>query len=132
MVSAIGAAISGLNAAQTRLSVSASNIANQRSTSRIENGVRVQEPYIPQRVVQSAIAPQGGVRADVQAVDPATVKAYDPDIPSADENGIVEFPNVNIEEQLVNTKVAGYDYKANLKVLKTQDEITKSLLDIFS
>lgn len=123
-------ALSGLNAASLRLANSANNIANVQSTSQYVNGETVREPYTPTDVVQSSIEPTGGVRSSLQPRDPATTPVFAPDNPYADTDGIVQYPNVSLEEEVIDTKLASYDYKANLKVLKTQDDMMQSLLDI--
>ena len=38
--------------------------------------------------------------------------------------------DVSVEQELVNTNIATYNFKANLQVLKRQQEMDKSLLDI--
>lgn len=131
MVSAIGTALSGLNAASTRLSASASNIANLQSTQTRRNGVTVNEPYTPVQVDQQSVA-GGGTRAIVRPVPNPTVPVYDPSNAAADAEGIVQFPNVNLEEEVVNQVVAKYDFKANLQVIKTEKETTDSLLNILA
>lgn len=131
MMPAMNIALSGLNAAERRLSVSANNTANMSTTGRVENGVRVSEPYTPQRVQQVSQG-DGGVRADVSASDPATYPVYNPADPGADANGIVRQPNVSPENEAVNQITATYDFKANLKTMKAQDTMAKSLLDILT
>lgn len=130
MNSVIGTALSGMNAASLRLANSANNIANIQSTSRLEGGETVRSPYMPTDVVQSSIEPTGGVNASLRVRDPATVPVFSPDNPYADTDGVVQYPNVSLEEEVVETKIASYDYKANLKVLETQDDMMQSLLDI--
>lgn len=130
MVSSINVALSGLNAAGTRLGVSANNIANQFSTTTTINGQTQNTPFKPQQVQQTAL-PGGGVRTQVVDANNPTTQRFAPTDPSADENGQVESPNVNLEQEIVNTITAGYDYRANLKVLKVQDNLQQSLLDIF-
>ncbi|MFO1243079.1 MAG: flagellar basal body rod C-terminal domain-containing protein [Rickettsiales bacterium] len=125
-----GISVSGMNAAGLRLANSANNIANVESTSRYENGETVRTPYMPTDVVQTSIEPTGGVKASVRPRDPASIPVYAPDHPYADTDGMVDYPNVSLEEELVDTKIASYDYKANLKVLKTADDMMQSLLDI--
>lgn len=125
-----GIAVSGMNAAQARLGNSANNVANLQSTSSLVNGERVERAYQATDVVQRSLEPTGGVKTSIRLRDPATVPAYLPDNPAADENGIVEFPNVNLEEEVVQQQIASYDFKANAKVIQTQDEMLDSLLDI--
>jgi flagellar basal-body rod protein FlgC len=130
MIDASKIALSGLHAAERRIGVSASNVANLSSTVRTaEDGSLVNDPYRPQRVVQSSLS-SGGVRADVVELSNPTIRVADPTSPVADENGTVEIPNISLEEEVMNQIQASYDYKANLKVIKVQKELDKALLDI--
>lgn len=125
MISSIGISVSGLQAASTRMAASADNVANIHTKQRKENGQVVQEAYTPHDVQQSSVEPQGGVQATVHDRDPATVTLPDNGEPT-------EYPNVSLEEEIVGQDIASYDYKANLKAIKTQDEMLQSLLDITS
>jgi flagellar basal-body rod protein FlgC len=131
MVNAINSALSGLNAASRRLQVSANNIANMQSTKTVVTGTEVNSPYVAQRVQQVSQA-GGGVSVKVQDVSPASSQVFDPENPDADSNGFVAYPNVSLETEIINQKIATYDYKASLKTLKVQDELEQSLLDILS
>jgi flagellar basal-body rod protein FlgC len=124
-------ALSGLNAAEKRLSVSANNVANSNTTTtRDSSGNTINEAFRAQTVVQSAQA-GGGVRADVRTADNPTLRvAAAAGDPLADADGTIEIPNVSLDEEAVNQITASYDFKANLKVLKVQDNLTQSLLDI--
>jgi len=124
-------ALSGLNAAEKRLSVSANNIANANTTTSLDSsGNTINQAYRAQTVVQST-QQNGGVRADVRTADTPTIRvaAAEGDRLAA-EDGTIEIPNVALDEELVNQQIASYDFKANVKVLKVQDNLTKSLLDI--
>ena len=127
--SAMNIAVSGLQASGKRMAVSANNVANMNSTLTSKNGQTVKEPFIAQQVNQTSLA-SGGVKATTRPVDPPYVEVYDADDAAAGENGVTKYPNVNLEEEVVNQITASYDYKANLKVIKRADEMMKSLLDI--
>ena len=105
-------ALSGLNAAQQRLANSANNIANARTPN-----------FTPTDVVQSPVN-NGGVRADVVERSPASFG-----VPNG-RGDIENLPNVSLEQEVVESVTAAYDFKANLQVLKTQKELDKALLDI--
>lgn len=122
--SALNTAVSGLRASEVRLANSANNVANIQST-----GQAPGQTFQPSQVVQSSVA-SGGVQTSLQAVTPATVPVNDPSNLAADANGITQYPNVNLEQEVVNQQIATYDFKANLKVIEKTDELTKSLLDI--
>jgi flagellar basal-body rod protein FlgC len=131
MVNAINAALSGLSAASRRVQVSAANIANMHSTKTVVDGNVVNSPYVAQRVQQVSQA-GGGVITQVRDVSPASTPLFDPEDPDADANGFVAYPNVKLENEIVEQKIASYDYKANLKTIKVQQEMEQSLLDILS
>lgn len=118
--SATNIALTGLNAAETRLSVSANNIANQSSAKQLVNGKVVNQPYTPQQVQQTSL-PGGGTQAQVADINPATVTV-----------GGQQLPNVDQSNEIVQQSIASYDFKANLKTIKVQDQMQKSLLDIIS
>jgi flagellar basal-body rod protein FlgC len=119
-------ALSGMQASQKKLANSANNLANQSSTGRIENGVRTDEPYVPQQVVQTAL-PSGGVLATFRPVDPATIAMLD-----SSTGEVTEVPNVSMDEEVITQKLAVTSYKASLKVIQAEDEMNNSLLDIIS
>jgi flagellar basal-body rod protein FlgC len=119
--------------AQTkRLAVSADNVANWRSRGRDPEGP-VEQPgtFVPKQVQDVTVA-GGGVRAQVRPVDPPSVAVYAPYSPGADAEGVAYVANVNLAEELVTQKLAQRAYEANAAALRTQDEITDSLLDIKS
>jgi flagellar basal body rod protein FlgC len=41
-------------------------------------------------------------------------------------------PDVDLAQQLVNTKIGSYDAQANLKVLKVQNDLQRQALNILS
>jgi flagellar basal body rod protein FlgC len=129
-MSGISTALSGYNAAVTRLDVSADNIANQASTqSTDQNGLTVNAPYVPQQVVQASIA-GGAVTTSIQPVTPASVGQYDPANPASNAEGIAQVPNVDLTQQLINSAIALYSAQANLKSIKTQDQMMQQALDM--
>jgi len=131
MIPGFESALMGLNAASRRLGVSADNIANQFSTTTRRDGVTVNEPFQPNRVVQTSLS-TGGVLADVQPVEPATIPVYDPANVAADAEGVTQYPNVRLEDEAVNQIVAKYDFKGNLTTIKVGNEMMESLLNIIS
>src|SRR5262245_3423268 len=91
-------AISGLIAADLRLQVAASNIANLRSEGPppgAPNPGDVPPAYSALRVNQTDVV-GGGTLATVVAGSPATVQSYDPSAFFADANGMVASPNVDL------------------------------------
>ncbi len=121
-------AISGLNAAATRLGVAANNQVNARSTAiATAQGEVLGDAYRPQRVAQSTLA-NGGVTATVVPVSPDHFIGTDPASPT----GFSAYPNVNIGAELVNLMIAASSYKAAAALLSVEAEIGDSLIDILS
>jgi flagellar basal-body rod protein FlgC len=134
MSSILSIAVSGITAASSRLQDSASNVANAESdgpTAAASATVQAQYPqaYTPEEVHQVATA-SGGTKTVTTAVQPATVLAYDPTAPYADQNGEVARPNVNLTTEAYQQLTARYSFVANAFVMRVYSRMTKSLLDI--
>lgn len=127
----LSTALSGLNASSTRMGVSANNVANVHSTTRVEDGKLSNIPYSPQTVSAESLK-EGGVKASVQDISKPSVPFFDPDSPVADENGIVQTPNVDFITETVEQIRATTAYKASLAVMRREDAMTQSLLNIQS
>ena len=112
MVDVGAVALSGLYANEKRLAVAADNIANANT-----EGFRAKD-------LQQSSNDGGGVSTRVVERSPATVQVPDT------EGGIRELPNVSLESEIINSKLATYGAEANLKVIQTQDKLNKYLLDI--
>jgi len=58
------------------------------------------------------------------------MKVYDPTHLDADENGYVEYPNVNIAVEMTNMMSASRSYEANLAVVESTRRMAESALQI--
>lgn len=131
MTDALSIALSGLRAQSTRLAATASNIANV-STSGVVPSATPSAPastvYQPLNVSFSSLE-SGGVAATVTPDPQGYSIVYDPSSVYANEAGEVAVPNVDLAAEavkLIETKLA---YKANVSVIRTQDEMLGYLLD---
>lgn len=130
MIKAIGIALNGLNAATQRAAASASNIANINTVGSLEESG--QAPYSALTTVSKTLGPEtGGLRTDVVQKDPPFVPAFDPNSPFANEEGVVGAPNVSLEEEIVQLKIAELSYKANIATIKTAEDMSRELLSLF-
>lgn len=127
--SALNIGLSGLIAASTKLKVGANNIANIQSTTTFKDGEFLEEPYTPQEVSQSA-ALDGSVITQIQDSSNPTVPVYQPDSDLADADGFVDYPNVDLAQELIKINQASNDYTAAANIIKVQDKITDTALDI--
>jgi flagellar basal-body rod protein FlgC len=127
-------ALSGMNAAARRLDVSASNVANAMSAGALPNADGTVPPgapkaYSPLELVQTASA-GGGTQTTVTTARPATTTVSDPQAPFANQDGLVAAPNVDLAQEMVSQLVAKYSFAANARVMKADDEMAKTLLDM--
>ena len=127
-------ALSGMNAAVRRLEVSASNVANVLSTGALPNAdgtvpAGAPRAYAPLELVQTASA-GGGTQTPVTTATPSSTAVSDPQAPFADQNGLVAAPNIDLSQELVGQMIASYSFAANAAVMKADDSMTKSLLDV--
>ena len=130
MTSPVNILLSGLNAAALRTSVGANNIANARSTAEIQNGKAVNKVFVPQDVIQIS-QENGGTSATAVNSTRPPISVYDPNGITADKNGVVQLPDIDLAQELVNVQQAASDYKSTLKALEIYQNTQKSLLDVF-
>ena len=129
-------ALSGMNAAARRLEVSASNVANVMSTGALPNAdgtvpAGAPRAYAPFELVQTASA-GAGTQTTVTTVAPSTTAVSDPQAPFANPSGLVAAPNVYLSQEMLGQMIASYSFAANAKVMKADDRMTKTLLDIMA
>jgi flagellar basal-body rod protein FlgC len=129
-------ALSGMNAATRRLDVSASNVANAMSDGALTNAdgtVPAGEPtaYAPLELVQTASA-GGGTQTTVTTATPSTTTVYDPEASYANQSGLVAAPNVDLSQEMVSQAIASYSFAADAMVLKADDRMSKTLLNIMA
>ena len=122
-------ALSGMHAASKRLANSANNVANMHTTTSRIDGERVNQPFRPQQVTQTSLA-SGGVVTNLRGVEPASVSVPDASNVAADAEGITQYPNVDLEEEIVTQQIASYDFKANAKVISTENSMFEALLNM--
>ncbi len=129
MIGAISNALSGLLAASKRVEASASNIANASSAGSLDP-TSPNQPYSALTTIQKTDG-TGGVTATNVPKQPGFVNAFAPDSPFANTDGYVGAPNVDLAEEAVNLKLAEITYKANIATIKTADEMSHALDNLF-
>jgi flagellar basal-body rod protein FlgC len=130
MTSVMSIAVSGMMAAQKRLEVSASNVANVSTTGPLDAAPDdVRAAYQALRSDQ-AETQGGGTAVTVRRDSPATLAAYDPGAPYANADGLVAAPNVDLTNEAIQQIVARYSFAANAAIIRAEDRMVKSLLDI--
>lgn len=126
----------GLAAERFRMEVVANNIANANSTRTPDGG-----PFRRQDVVFSALLDDrlaaggagnphlGGVEiVGVQDDSTEFPRVYNPGHPDADASGMVTMPNVSLPIEMVNLITATRAYEANLRVLRSFNQMAEQTL----
>jgi len=135
LYSSINIASSGLSAQRTRLDVISNNIANANTTRTPEGGAfrrsrvifrpRVSEPYwrspfLPE-YLENGIGKGVRISKIEKDYDEDLRLVYDPTHPDALKTGpragYVEYPNINIVNEMVDMISASRSYEANVAVI---------------
>lgn len=116
-------------AASKRAEASAENISNMSSAGTVD-GSGAYSGYRAQTTVQSENA-GGGVSAENVVKKPGMVNAYAPESPFANSEGLIGTPDVDLAEEAVNLKLAEIAYKANASVIRTANEMSDALNNVF-
>ncbi|MCS7281699.1 MAG: flagellar basal body rod protein FlgC [Desulfobacterota bacterium] len=124
---------SALSAQKIRMEIISSNLANIHTT-KTEDG----DPYRKKEVIFEPVDFKNTLQGKLQGVKVQEVvesndpfnKVYDPSHPHADSDGYVNYPNVNIIEEMVDMVDASRSYEANLAVLNITKEMIIKTLEI--
>jgi flagellar basal-body rod protein FlgC len=146
--SSINIAASGLTAQKMRLDVIADNIANVNTTRTTEGGPfrrsrvifrpRVEQPYWRSPFLPTYLQDEVGKGVRVSKIEKdrdAEVRlVYDPTHPDAIKDGpqagYVEYPNVNIVNEMVDMIAASRSYEANSAVINGSKAMFLKALEI--
>ena len=121
LFSSINVAATGMAAERLRSDVIANNIANASTTRTQEGG-----PFKRSRVILQAIGEKS-----VQWRMPFCPEDLHPDaIQSGPNKGYVEYPNVNIVNEMVDLIAASRAYEANSTVIEGAKDMFASALEI--
>jgi len=149
---------SGMTAQRLRMDTISSNMANVETTRRangtgpyrrqvvvfearndIENQNTSNNPVMSKfanllKEQQKVAATGYGVRVkeirEINDQESPFRKVYDPSSPEADAQGYVNYPNVNIVEEMTNMISATRSYEANAKVIESAKAMASKALEI--
>jgi len=129
MINPLSTSLSGLLSSSKKAEVAAINIANADVIGSTDSD-SPNQAYAA-KMTQDTSTAGGGVNTVVLNRTPPFVPSYAPDSPFADAEGMVNAPNVNLDEELINTRLAENSYKANIVAMKVglemQDTLRKAL-----
>lgn len=144
---AFNANSSALTAQRLRMDVTSSNIANSESTRARVNEEGEFEPYTRKMV---ALEPNGksfksflhkarfgdsssvgGVKASQLVDDSEPFRTvFEPEHPDANEDGFVDYPNVDPLKEMTDLMSASRSYEANITSLNTTKDMLLKALEI--
>lgn len=130
-------AATGMSAQNIRLNTTASNISNANSISSSQDKVyRARHPVFAAELNKATDMQRPNVMGSsvgvkvlgiVESNKPLQME-YNPNHPSADENGYIYKPNVNVVEEMANMISASRSYQTNVQVADAAKQmLTKTL-----
>ena|SRR5688572_30596740 len=136
--SAIEISASGLSAERTRMNTIASNLANAQTTRTEKGGAYKRVDPVFEAVALDKINALTPSEKSVSFVRVAGVvqdkrpgmQVYSPGHPDANPDGYVEYPNVNIVEEMVNMITASRAYEAGISSVESTQQMADSALEI--
>jgi flagellar basal-body rod protein FlgC len=135
MIPGIDLSSSALQSERTRLDVIAGNLANAQNTGDANGQVYRRKMVIFESKMNDALGlgSNGGSQVEVGRVvdDPSPLPTvYMPGHPKADAKGMVQMPNVNPMDEMVDMMTASRSYQANLQVIQTGRSMFEQSLKI--
>lgn len=146
--SALRTSASGLTTQRLRMDVISNNIANAETTRTPEGGAfRRQQVLVAPNThgtipffnllrgeVQPGVVPglqTEGVQVMAITEDRAPTRmVFDPSHPDANQDGYVEYPNVNVVAEMTDMLSATRSYEANVTVLNAAKQMARRALEI--
>lgn len=125
---------SAMTAQTVRLNTVASNLANAQTAAGSETAAyRARKPVFASIFERSAIADDQVAGARVQVLDVVESteplrRAYEPDHPLADAEGMVFYPNVNPVAEMTDMMAASRAFESSVEVLGRVRSMQQSLL----
>ena len=121
----LGTSAAGMATQQRFLEAIARNIANAETT-RTPDGT----PYRRQIAVNEPDPVTGQMVTRIVEDPSAGQMVYDPGHPDANEDGYVEYPNVDVNTELVDLMVARRMHEANASVFQAAKSMLRTALEI--
>lgn len=142
LFSSFNISASGMTAQRLRMDLIANNLANANTTRTKDGGpykrqvpvfaLKNAAPFLPDFFTAgpNKIA-AGGVKVEAILKDPTPPrKVFSPDHPDAQEDGYVDYPNVNVIMEMTDLIAASRAYEANVTAFDALKTVTNLALEI--
>ncbi len=121
---------SALTAERLRLDVISSNVANARTTRTEDGGPYKRKIAVFEENYDEKLGMLGIKATEIIDDKTPVKKLYEPNHPDADEEGYVEYPNVDLLVEMTDLIVASRAYESNVDTLNAQKNMISKALEI--
>lgn len=121
---------SALTAERLRLDVISSNVANARTTRTEDGGPYKRKIAVFEENYDEKLGMLGIKATEIIDDKTPVKKLYEPNHPDADEEGYVEYPNVDLLVEISDLIVASRAYESNVDTLNAQKNMISKALEI--
>ena len=121
---------SGLSAERLRMDVISSNVANARTTRTEDGGAYVRKVASFQENYDEKLGMLGVKAVAIEEDKSPLRREYEPTNPDADDEGYVEYPNVDLLVEMSDLITASRAYESNIDTLNAQKDMISKALEI--
>lgn len=121
---------SGLSAERMRMDVISSNIANVKTTRTEDGGAYKRKIATFEENYDEKLGMLGVKVTSIEDDSSEMNRVYEPSNPDADEEGYVEYPNVDLLVEMTDLISASRAYESNVDSLNAQKNMISKALEI--
>ncbi|MPN32820.1 Flagellar basal-body rod protein FlgC [bioreactor metagenome] len=121
---------SGLSAERMRMDVISSNVANVKTTRTEEGGAYKRKVASFEENYDEKLGMLGVKTVSIEDDKSPLRRLYEPNHPDADEQGYVEYPNVDLLVEMSDLITASRAYESNIDTLNAQKSMISKALEI--
>lgn len=121
---------SGLSAERMRMDVISSNIANVKTTRTEDGNAYKRKIAIFEENYDEKLGMLGVKTTSIEDDNSPMNRVYEPSHPDADEEGYVEYPNVDLLVEMTDLISASRAYESNIDTLNAQKNMISKALEI--
>ncbi len=121
---------SGLSAERLRMDIISSNVANVKTTRTENGGAYVRKVASFEENFDKKLGMLGVKAVAIEEDKSPLRRLYEPNHPDADEEGYVEYPNVDLLVEMSELISASRAYESNIDTLNAQKNMISKALEI--
>ena len=121
---------SGLSAERLRMDIISSNVANVKTTRTENGGAYVRKVASFEENFDKKLGMLGVKAVAIEDDKSPLRRLYEPNHPDADQEGYVEYPNVDLLVEMADLISASRAYESNIDTLNAQKNMISKALEI--